>query len=243
MNSLPVCLTIGGSDSCGGAGIQADLRVFEALGVDGCSVTTALTAQNPRSITRIEPVSLAQLDAELHAIFDYYEIAVVKTGMLLDAEHVALVAALLDQCHSGPLVVDPVMVSSSGKALLDHGGGDALRHALLPLATLVTPNLDEAAVLLGEPVDNPELAAKRLSEQLGCAVLLKGGHGDGGSLLDLLCNRDGEMFSYSHDRQPWSVQQLHGTGCRLASAIAAYLASDIPLPEAVSKAITYLQQV
>ncbi|ATX79352.1 hydroxymethylpyrimidine kinase [Mariprofundus aestuarium] len=236
-----VCLTIGGSDSCGGAGIQADLSVFEALGVHGCSATTALTAQNPKFISRIEPVSLAQLDAEIHAVFDYYDVAVVKTGMLLDAEHVAVVSALLHQLHKGMLVVDPVMISSSGRALLDQGGVDALNHALLPLATLVTPNLDEAAVLLGGAVVDPGEAAKRLVDQLGCAVLLKGGHGERDELLDLLCGLDGEITPFSHARQPWSESQSHGTGCRLASAIAAKLSLEESLTVAVAQGVAFLQ--
>lgn len=239
----PVCLTIGGSDSCGGAGIQADLRVFEAVGVNGCSATTALTAQNPRAISRIEAVSLAQLDAELHAIFDYYDVAVVKTGMLVDAEHVALVSALLDQLHNDQLVVDPVMISSSGKILLDQGGVDALKHALMPQATLITPNLDEAAVLLGEAVIDPAASAKQLAEQFHCAVLLKGGHGDGNELIDLLCEEDGKITDFSHVRQSWDEAQRHGTGCRLASAIAASLATDCSLNSAVDRSISFLQDV
>ncbi len=241
MSSLPVCLTIGGSDSCGGAGIQADLRIFEALGVRGCSATTAMTAQNPGMVARIEPVSLAQLDAELHAVFDYYDIAVVKTGMLLDAEHVAVVAALLDQLHSGPLVVDPVIASTGGTRLLDIGGVDALQHALLPQTTLLTPNLGEASLLLGEPVTDPEVAARLLAKKLDCAVLLKGGHGEGDELLDLLCDVDGRTHHFAHARKPWSKEQLHGTGCRLASAVAAHLAAGEPLYQAVSKSIDFLQ--
>ncbi|ATX82259.1 hydroxymethylpyrimidine/phosphomethylpyrimidine kinase [Mariprofundus ferrinatatus] len=237
----PVCLTIGGSDSCSGAGVQADLRVFEAIGVHGCSAITALTAQNPAAITRVEPVSLAQLDAEIHAIFDYFDVAVVKTGMLVDAEHVALVSALLDQLHDGLLVVDPVMVSSSGRSLLDQGGVDALQQALLPLATLVTPNLNEAAVLLGESITDAESAATQLSERLGRAVLLKGGHSEGDVLIDLLCDSDGDTRRFSHERQPWSELQRHGTGCRLASAIAAHLAAGDLLSEAVARSVTFLQ--
>ena len=239
--ATPVCLTIGGSDSCGGAGIQADLRVFEALGVKGCSATTALTAQNPHAITRIEPVSLAQLDAEIHAVFDYYDVAVVKTGMLVDAEHVALISALLDQRHKGPLIIDPVMVSSSGKPLLDVGGVDALMHALVPQATLITPNLDEAAVILGAPVDDPVAAVAQLREKLACAVLLKGGHGDGDQLLDLLCDSGGEIRRFEHAKQAWGAEQCHGTGCRLASATAAMIAYGKGIQLSVKEAITYLQ--
>lgn len=242
MNRRPVCLTIGGSDSCGGAGIQADLRIFEALGVQGCSVTTALTAQNPNGISRIEAVSLAQMDAELQALFDYYDIAAVKTGMLLDAEHIAVVSAILHERHRGKLVVDPVMLSSSGKRLLQESAVDTLVRALLPQATLITPNLDEAAVLLGEAVVDPVQAAGTLADRLGCAVLLKGGHQAGEILVDVLCGKDGQSTEFTHCRQSWSVEQRHGTGCRLASAISAYLAHGMSLPQAVEKGISYLQE-
>jgi hydroxymethylpyrimidine/phosphomethylpyrimidine kinase len=215
--------------------------VFESLNVQGCSATTALTAQNPDGISRIEVVSLAQLDAELHAVFDYYDIAVVKTGMLLDADHVALISALLQQLHHGQLVIDPVMMSSSGKRLLHDGAVDTVIQSLLPMATLVTPNLDEVAVLLGEPVSDPVRAAQSLAEQWGCAALLKGGHADADTLMDVLCDRDGNTSEFTHARQLWSPDRGHGTGCRLASAISANLAHGMPLHQAVEKAILYLQ--
>ncbi|WP_238701742.1 bifunctional hydroxymethylpyrimidine kinase/phosphomethylpyrimidine kinase [Mariprofundus erugo] len=242
LQGRPVCLTIGGSDSCGGAGIQADLRTFAAMGVYGCSVITALTAQNPRAITRIEPVSLAQLDAELHAIFDYFDVAAVKTGMLLDAEHIAVVSAVLQQHHRGALIVDPVMVASSGARLLDAGAVDTLVHALLPLATMVTPNLDEAAVLLGETVTDQEEAARRLAGRFGCAVLLKGGHAEESDmLLDVLCDADGQLHRYRHARQPWGEVQAHGTGCRLASLVTAAMAAGLAPEQAVAAAAERFQ--
>jgi len=242
----PVCLTIGGSDSCGGAGIQADLRVFESMGVQACSATTALTAQNPARIMRVEATSLVHLDAEMHAVFDYYDVTVVKTGMLVDAERVAVVSGLLSQLHDGPLVVDPVMVSSSGRPLLDAGGVDALVHGLLPMATLLTPNLDEAAVLSGSPIDpfiQSADSVRTLADRFGCAVLLKGGHAAAADdLLDLLVEGDGEVHEYRHPQQQWSRSQRHGTGCRLASAVAAGLAWQLNLPDAVGQAVDWLQQ-
>ncbi|MFQ5518773.1 MAG: bifunctional hydroxymethylpyrimidine kinase/phosphomethylpyrimidine kinase [Mariprofundus sp.] len=248
MNKQPVCLTIGGSDSGGGAGIQADLRVFESLNVLGCSAITALTAQNPQRITRIEAVSLAQLDAEMHAVFDYYDVAAVKTGMLLDAEHVALVSALLSELHDGALIIDPVMIASSGKTLLEAGAVDTMIKALLPQATLITPNLDEAESLFGISAgvqSKEEMQARKAMQAFAqhhdCAVLLKGGHGDTDQLLDLLCEANGEISEFSHPRQDWTLQQRHGTGCRLASAVSAYLAYDLPLQQAVAKSIAYLQ--
>jgi hydroxymethylpyrimidine/phosphomethylpyrimidine kinase len=215
--------------------------VFESLNAQGCSAITALTAQNPDGISRIEAVSLAQLDAELHAVFDYYDVATVKTGMLVDAEHIVLVSALLHELHNGELVVDPVMISSSGKSLLHNAAVDTVIQSLLPMATLVTPNLDEAVVLHGEPVTDPVRSAILLAEQLECAVLLKGGHADTDTLTDVLCCRDGKVSEFTHARQQWSPDQGHGTGCRLASAISANLAHRLPLYQAVEKAISYLQ--
>jgi len=239
----PVCLTIGGSDSCCGAGIQADLRIFEQFGVKGCSVVTALTAQNPREILRIEPVSLAQLDAELGAIFDYYDVAAVKTGMLVDAEHIAVIAALLSEYHAGkPLVVDPVMVASSGRNLLHEGAVLTLKKSLIKQATLVTPNLDEARVLLGRAVDDPVKDVKALVSGLGCSVLLKGGHGKGDALLDVLCDEHGKITTFTHSKRALSVMQAHGTGCRLAAGITASLGLGHNMSGSVNAAIKHLQE-
>lgn len=238
----PVCLTIGGSDACGGAGIQADLRIFEQLGVRGCSVVTALTAQNPQEILRIEPVSLAQIDAELTAIFDYYDIAAVKTGMLVDAEHIVVISALLDEYHTGkPLVVDPVMVASSGRRLLDEGSVQTLGKTLIRQATLVTPNLDEAYVLLGRATGDAVEDAKALASNLDCAVLLKGGHGEEDVLMDMLCEGNGEITPFEHKKQDWNKEQSHGTGCRLASGITASLGLGNNLIDSVNAAIKRLQ--
>ena len=237
----PVCLAIGGSDSCGGAGIQADLRVFEALGVKGCSAITALTAQHPHKIRRIEAVPLVQLDAELHAIFDYYKVAAVKTGMLLDAEHIAVISAALNLFHAGkPLIVDPVMTASSGTELLDSGGRQTLLEALLPLATLLTPNIPEAEVLLGREITDPAHDAAELAERLQTAVLLTGGHGRKEELMDVFCEVHGEPQLFIHSRQPWESEETHGTGCRLAAAICAGMARGKPMPEAVAHAIEWL---
>jgi len=238
----PICLTIGGSDSCGGAGIQADLRVFAALGVQGCSAITALTAQNHQMIYRIEATSLAQLDAELHAIFEVYDVAAVKTGMLLDAEHIAVVSACLDLKHiNKPLIIDPVMVSSSGKALLNKGAIETLKHTLIKQATLFTPNLDEAAIFLGREVDDNVEDAATLAMQLSCSVLLKGGHTTDDTLTDVLCEKSGEVALFTHLRQTWDSEQSHGTGCRLASAIAANIAKGASLHAACESSVSYLQ--
>ena len=233
MKKRPVCISIGGSDSCGGAGIQADLRVFEALGAQGCSAITALTAQNPQQITHME----------MQAVFDYYDVAAVKTGMLVDAEHVAVVAACLEQQHiDKPLVIDPVMIASSGAELLDAGGRDALTHALIPLATLITPNLEESAYWLGRKVRDAQEDALLLAAQFDTAVLVKGGHGEGEKLSDVLATPDGSCKAFEHARKPWDEQQGHGTGCRLAAAIAAHLAAGEELIKAVRKGIASAQK-
>jgi len=241
VNDAPVCLTLGGSDSCGRAGIQADLCIFEQFGVKGCSVITALTAQNPHEILRIEPVSLAQIDAEIRAIFNYYDVAAVKTGMLVDAEHIAVISALLGEYHAGkPLVIDPVMVASSGRRLLTEGAVQTLKMSLITQATLVTPNLDEATVFLGRPVNNPVEDATALMLELGCSILLKGGHDEGDELVDVLCETNGKVTTFVHARQNWSTEQAHGSGCRLASAITAGLAENIPLAMAISNSLSGL---
>jgi len=243
MDKRPICLTIGGSDPCGGAGIQADLRTFERFGVKGCSVVTALTAQNPHEILRIEPVSLAQIEAEIMAVFDYYDVAVVKTGMLLDAEHIAVISALLGEYHAGkPLVIDPVMVASSGQRLLDEGAVQTLKEALITRATLFTPNLNEASVLLGRAVDNFVKDTKALASRLDCAVLLKGGHGEGDMLMDVLCEEDGKIAHFTHPKQTLNAAQAHGTGCRLASGITASLGLGKNLVSSVDAAIKCLQE-
>jgi len=243
MDKQPVCLTIGGSDSCGGAGIQADLRIFERFGVKGCSVVTALTAQNPHEILRIEPASLAQIDAEITAIFDYFDVVAVKTGMLVDAEHIAVISALLDEYHVGkPLVVDPVMVASSGQHLLDEGAVQTLKESLIIRATLLTPNLNEANVLLGHAMDNPVEGTKALASSMGCAALIKGGHGEGDRLMDVLCEKNGELTRFAYPKQSLNVVRAHGTGCRLASGIAASLGLGKNLVNSVDAAIKCLQE-
>lgn len=239
-----VCLTVGGSDSCGGAGIQADLAMFARVGVAGCSAITALTAQNPERILRIEASPPAQLAAELEAIFSYYAVVAVKTGMLVGRDHIRTLAAALSQrpdpCQ---LVVDPVMISTSGTPLLDEAGRQALATELFPMASLITPNLPEGEILLGETIDDPVEAAAELVRRFRCPVLLKGGHGeDNAMLLDVLCMGDGEIHLLEHPRLDWDREQAHGSGCRLAAAIAAYLGLGMPMDEVVSLGIAQLSE-
>jgi len=243
INRRPVCLTIGGSDSSAGAGIQADLEVFTSLALKGCCAITALTAQNPSDINRIEVSPLEQVEAEIRAVYDCYSISAVKTGMLVDRERIRLVASLLKELHPHkPLVVDPVMVATSGIRLLNKEAVQALTQELFPLATLITPNIPESEELLGRAVSNPVEDAAELCRQTKTAVLLKGGHGQGDALVDVLCEPSGEITAFHHRKQNWDDEQAHGSGCRLASALAAFLALDLPLADAVSRGITSLLQ-
>jgi len=175
-------------------------------------------------------------------VFDYYDVAAVKTGMLVDADRIALVSALLSELHQGALVVDPVMVSSSGRPLLDAGATHTLIHALAPLATLITPNFDEAGALFEHYGDDTAALPETMADRLNCAVLLKGGHSTEAQLTDRLCERSGALHTFTHARQAWDRDRSHGTGCRLAAAISANLAHAMPLPEAVEQAIQFLQR-
>jgi hydroxymethylpyrimidine/phosphomethylpyrimidine kinase len=237
-----IAVTIAGSDSGGGAGIQADLKTFSALGVYGASVITALTAQNTRGVAAIEPVSPQFVVAQMDAVLGDLAVGAIKTGMLANAGVVEAVAGALNggrlRC---PLVVDPVMVATSGDVLLPPDAIAALRRALIPLATLLTPNLPEAARLLeqGEATTGTELEDQaRALLALGCrAVLIKGGHGTGGTALDLLY--DGTSF-LRLEKPRLDTPHTHGTGCTLSAAIAALLAQGVGLPEAVARAKTYV---
>jgi len=237
---IPAVLTIGGSDSSCGAGIQADLRVFAAFDIKGCSAITALTAQNPDRISRIEPVSLDQLEAEIRAVFEFYDVRVVKTGMLVDADRIRLIAKLLKELHAGrELIVDPVLVASSGATLLDHSAVDTLKNDLFPLSTLITPNIPEADLLFGREGESVEQCIVDASRSW--SLLLKGGHGDDETVVDCLY-RDGDRFEFSHPRHEWNIERRHGTGCRLASTIAALIASGRDLEESVDQAIHWNQK-
>ncbi len=236
----PRLLTIAGSDSGGGAGIQADLKTFAAFGGYGMSVVTAVTAQNTLQVAAIHEVPPDIVAAQLDAVFDDIGVDAVKIGMLGSAAVIEAVAENLRRRTGLVVVLDPVMVAKSGDALLQESAVEALVELLLPLATVVTPNLPEAARLTGLAVDSEEerrQAALYLAGE-GGAALIKGGHGEGEVLVDLLF--DGEAFRrFSHPRL--TTSSTHGTGCTLSSAIAAGLGEGLPLPEAVEGAIDYLQ--
>lgn len=234
-------LTIAGSDSGGGAGIQADLKTFSALGVYGASAITAVTAQNTRAVTAVEMVPPAMIRAQMDAVFGDLVIGAVKVGMLGGVDAIAAVAGGLSGC-AVPVVLDPVMVAKSGDLLLAQDAVDSLRARMLPLAGLLTPNLPEAARLLNAPEASDEaqmLAQGRALLALGPrAVLMKGGHASGASCVDLLITPDG-VIRLSAARH--TTRNTHGTGCTLSAAIAAGLARGMPLSGAVRMAHAYLQ--
>ncbi len=236
----PIALTIAGSDSSGGAGIQADLKTFTALGVYGASVITALTAQNTRGVTGVETVSPAFVVAQMDAVLSDLAVGAIKTGMLATAAIVEAIAHRLGGWPR-PLVVDPVMVATSGDALLAPDAVAAVKRALVPLATLITPNLPEAACLLDAGVAKTEsdmIGQAEAIRALGCgAVLIKGGHGAGDTAVDILF--DGtrvERFA----RPRVDTPHTHGTGCTLSAAVTALLARGAPLGEAVDKAKSFV---
>ena len=237
----PCALTIAGSDSGGGAGIQADLKTFAALGVHGTSVVTCLTAQNPRRVTRVAAASPAMVQAQLEAVLEELHPAAVKTGMLHSAALIRAVLAAWPERFAGPLVVDPVMVSTSGAPLLRPDAVRTLTRQWLPRATLITPNLDEASLLLDRPLRNVDAlreAARELHERFGCAVLAKGGHLRGMlSAVDFYYDGRTELLLEAPFVRGVST---HGTGCTYAAAIAGYLALGHKLPGAVQRAKEYV---
>jgi hydroxymethylpyrimidine/phosphomethylpyrimidine kinase len=223
--SIPRCLTIAGSDSGGGAGIQADLKAFAAAGCHGTTAIVALTAQNTAGVSAVHEVPAEFVTAQLEAVFDDIGVDATKTGMLFSHPIVEAVAEFLAE-HPGPLVVDPVMVASSGAKLLEDDAIEALVTRLFPLATVVTPNLLEAEALAGSPGSRRELA-ERIHELGAPAVVVTGGHGDEG--VDHLF--DGEQH-VEIPVQRYDVRATHGAGCTHSATLAALLAHGYPLVEA-----------
>jgi len=237
----PIVWTVAGSDSGGGAGIQADLKTMNALETHGCSVLTAITAQNTRGVRMAEAVSMAMLHAQLQALQEDLPPTAAKTGMLMNAAIVEVVAAHFRQ-HATYLVCDPVCVASSGDALLDRDGMDALRSLLLPLADLVTPNLAEAEALTGLTVRTPaemKGAARALLSLGARSVLVKGGHGTAVTCRDYWTDGHSALW-YSSPRRP-SVH-THGTGCTLSAAITAALARGYTPVAAIHVGKAYINQ-
>lgn len=237
---MKIALTIAGSDSGGGAGIQADLKTFHQFGVYGTSAIVALTAQNTLGVHAVHPVPEAMVTAQLEALAGDLPPAAVKTGMLATAGLVRLVAAAIRRHAWREYVLDPVMVATSGDRLLDAAAEAVVRADLLPLATLVTPNLDEAAILTGEPVRtvaDMERAGRRLLALGATSALVKGGHLEGDTMTDVLVTPTG-LRHYTRPRL--ATTSTHGTGCTLSAAITAGLALGRPLQTAVADGLDYL---
>jgi hydroxymethylpyrimidine/phosphomethylpyrimidine kinase len=237
---IPCVLTIAGSDSGGGAGIQADLKVFAALGVHGTSAITCITAQNPRRVLSIEACSVPMVTSQLEAAFSELRPAAVKTGMLYSGAIIEAVAEFLKE-RRVPVVVDPVMVSTSGARLLKPAAINTLCEELMPRALLVTPNLHEAEILTGKKprsVEGLRRAARELHRRFGCAALVKGGHLRGlREAVDIFYDGRQELLLSAPFVRGVST---HGTGCTYSAAIAGYLARGLSLPLAVQRAKEYI---
>jgi hydroxymethylpyrimidine/phosphomethylpyrimidine kinase len=240
---LPVALTIAGSDSGGGAGIQADLKTFAALGVHGTSAVTCLTAQNPKRVMGVHACRPPMVRRQLEAVFAELRPAAAKTGMLYSAEIIHVVAEFFRRKGSPPLVVDPVMTATSGTQLLRSKAVQILQQELLPLAAVVTPNVDEAAVLARRPlrsVEDLRAAAREICHRFHCAALVKGGHLRGlREAVDIFYDGQMELLLTA----PFiRGLRLHGTGCAYSAAITAFLARGHALPTAVTKAKEHITQ-
>lgn len=239
--TTPVALTIAGSDSSGGAGIQADLKTFAALGVYGASAITALTAQNTRAVTAIHAVPADFVRAQIDAVFSDLDVGAVKIGMVGQLAAIEAIAEALQHWSPRHVVLDPVMVATTGKRLLAPDAIDGLRTKLIPLASLITPNLPEAAALLNEPLAEGEAAIEAQGKRLlafGCpAVLIKGGHGQGNESIDTLVRAGGTL---ALPAPRIATENTHGSGCSLSSAIAAELAKGAALETAVRNAKAFV---
>ena len=239
---MKIALTIAGSDSGGGAGIQADLKTFQQFGVFGTTVIVALTAQNTRQVRAVESVPENMVTEQLTALAEDLPPAALKTGMLAEAALVRLVARAIRENGWGPLVVDPVMVATSGARLLSTEAEEVVREDLLPLAALVTPNLDEAAILTGRVVHDAltmERAGATLLRFGAGAALIKGGHLSGPVLTDILVTPSG-IRRFNQPRI--DTASVHGTGCTLSAAITAGLALGRPLERAVEDALDFVHR-
>jgi len=237
----PVALTIAGSDSSGGAGIQADLKTFAALGVYGASAITALTAQNTLGVSGVHQVPAEFVTAQIDAVFSDLDVGAVKIGMVAQRASIDAIVAGLKRWSPKHIVLDPVMVATSGDRLLAAEAVEALRSKLIPCASVITPNLPEAAALLDEPVALSEAAVENQGRRLlatGCrAVLIKGGHGQGAESTDYLIDANGTV---ALPALRIATKNTHGTGCSLSSAIAAGLAKGDGLETAIRNAKAWI---
>lgn len=246
-HSPPIALSVAGSDCSAGAGIQADLKTFTALGVYGLTAVTCIVAEVPRKVSRIEPVSARTVREQIEVLLKNFRVGALKTGLLCSAEIVCAVARTIqdDQkkaARSIPFVVDPVMIATSGDNLLEPEAVEAYKKKLFPLATLITPNLDEAGLMLESTITDRkqmENAAKALAKKYGVSILLKGGHLRGGKAIDLLFHH-GELTEFT---APFvRGVETHGTGCTYSAAITAGLASGFSLEQAIKRAKVFVTE-
>ena len=239
--SAPTAVTIAGSDSGGGAGIQADLKAFSALGVYGASVITALTAQNTKGVTAIHDVPPDFVTAQIDAVFSDLAVSAVKIGMVSQSPVIEAIAAGLERWRQHKVVLDPVMIAASGDRLLAPDAIDTLKRVLIPRALVITPNLPEAAALLEAPIASTETQMHEQAERLlalgAKAVLIKGGHGGGAESVDLLVDANGVERLVA---PRFATRNTHGTGCTLSSAIAAGIAKGMTLVDAARAAKSYV---
>jgi len=239
MGQTPVALTIAGSDSSAGAGIQADLKTFTAFGVYGLTAVTCVVAETPGRVSKIEPVSAALVREQIQVLLKSFPVAAIKTGLLFSAEIIREIANVLRENRS-PLVIDPVMVATGGDPLLQDDAIEVYERELFPRAALITPNLDEAARLIGKPIGDLRAmreAGEALANKYGVSVLLKGGHLAGDQATDLLF-LNGNVIEFS---APFSRGiATHGTGCTYSAAITSGLATGLPLEEAVRRAKNFV---
>lgn len=245
MNSPAIALTIAGSDCSGGAGIQADLKTFQRLGTHGLSAVTSIVSETPLVVSQIEPVSMPLLQDQLNLLLNSYPVGAIKTGLLPTRAISIGVHEILKQT-SLPLVVDPVMVASSGTQLVDKTMVDVLTSRLLPITTLVTPNMAEASAILGQNISHKqdlEPAARRIAEKYQTSCLVKGGHlKDEPEKLDVLWH-NGQAHHFTHPSTELPEGGIHGTGCTLSAAITAGLALEKPLEVAVGDGIQLVQEL
>jgi len=245
--TVPVALSVAGSDCSAGAGIQADLKTFTALGVYGLTAVTCVVAEIPRKVSWIEPITATMVREEIEVLLKNFSVGAIKTGLLCSAEIVSAVARAIQNANKEtarpiPFVVDPVMIATSGDNLLEPGAVESYEKKLFPLATLITPNLDEAAALLGTTI-NPhkqmEIAAKALAQKYHASILLKGGHLRGDKATDLLFH-DGKLTEFS---APFvRGVQTHGTGCTYSAAITACLACGFSLEQTIKRAKKFVTE-
>jgi hydroxymethylpyrimidine/phosphomethylpyrimidine kinase len=236
---IPV-MTIAGSDCSAGAGLQADLKTFQHFGLHGLTAVTCIVSETSSTVRRVDPVDPSMMEDQIRLMLASFPLQVAKTGMLGTAEHVRRTARIFREHVGISLVIDPVMVASTGTSLIDKNAVEIYKSELLPLARVITPNLPEAETLLGgriESITEMESAARELSRKYGCAVLLKGGHLGESACTDILFD-NGRMHSFSSPRL--DVAASHGTGCTLAAAVASGLALGRNLPDSVGVAKDYL---